>query len=138
MNRDYEKLLAHSCEVEGSRSPLEYLGDHIFDFTTYDSEVSELFASKAVEVCEAISNRSTFDYIKEPENYRWFLLMCNMPFFASKIEWGTSIRGAWWDHGIKFRSLGLWEGEKQLTNETVFTGDEWSKFMLAVSQFSKT
>lgn len=139
---NYLNLLKHSYEVERSdscppESPLEYLGEHVFDFTTYDGKMSALFASKAVEVCEAVTNKATFEYIEDADNYRWYLLMCNMPFFASKLEWGTSIRGAWWEHEIAFHSFGLWKGEEQLVDEIVFTGDEWPQFMIAVAEFAK-
>jgi len=77
-------------------SRLDFLGNVVFNFTTCDTKMSELFATKAVEVCEAISNKTTFDYIENEDNYQWFLLMCNMPFFANMIVWGNSIRGAWW------------------------------------------
>jgi hypothetical protein len=140
---DYLKLLQNSYETElrinecAPESPLEYLGDSIFDFTTYDGEMSVLFAQKAVEVCDAISSQTTFEYIKDEESYRWYLLMCNMPFFASKLEWGTSIRGAWWDQKITFQSCGLWDGDEQLADEMTFTGKEWALFMAAVSEFSQ-
>lgn len=125
----------------GPSSRLEYLSDFIFDFTTYDGEMSELFASKALEVCEAISNRTTYDYIKEPESYRWFLLMCNMPFFADRIEWGTSIRGAWWGGPpgelIEFSSSGLFLDGEQVTEPLRFTDAEWSAFIAAVLTFAR-
>ena len=73
----------------------EYLSSMVFDFTTYDGDVDKLFVSKALEVCDAISNRTTFDYIKE--NLEWYLIMMNMPFFADQTSWGTSVRFAWWD-----------------------------------------
>lgn len=56
--------------------------------------MSVLFARKAVEVCAAINDRQTFDYINDPNDYLWYLLMCNMPFFAERLECGISIRGA--------------------------------------------
>ncbi len=139
---NYLELLNHSYEETKAlggcapESRLEYLGDHIFDFTTYDGEMSALFARKAVEVCDAINARTTFDYIKDPENYRWYLLMCNMPFFASKLEWGTSVRGAWWNHTITFQSCGLWQGDEQLADEMKFTGEEWAQFTAAISAFA--
>ena len=144
---DYRELLEHSYAVTkdvfsecppGSR--LDYLGDHIFNFTTYDGEMSELFARKAVEVCAAINNKLTFDYIKEPNDYRWFLLMCNIPFFAERLEWGTSIRGAWWGaplgKKIEFDSCGLWIGDEQLDKPMQFSREEWEQFIAAVIDFA--
>lgn len=144
---DYKDLLEQSFGVEKTidgcppQSRLDYLGDHIFNFTTYDGEISELFARKAVDVCAAINNHTTFDYIRDDaENYRWYLLMCNMPFFAERLEWGTSIRGAWWGartgKQIEFQSCGLWMGDEQLTDTLKFSADEWKRFIAAVIEFA--
>lgn len=116
---------------------LDYLGNNIFDFTTYDSNISELFARKAVEVCDAITNKSTFDYIKNHDNYVWFLLMCNMPFFSNKLDWGSSIRGAWWrSSGIEFQSLGIWIDDEQYSESINFDVEEWEKFISSIVEFS--
>ena len=145
---DYKQLLEHSYVIEQQdtisyppKNRLEYLSDHIFDFTTYDSAISCLFAQKAVEVCDAITNRTTFEYIKSTENYRWFLLMCNMPFFADKLDWGTSIRGAWWtepsiEDDIVIKSCGLHEGDRQLL-ELELSLEEWNSFIQAVVEFAQ-
>lgn len=139
---NYLELLTHSYEVHKTLdecppdSRLEYLGAHIFDFTTYDGEMDALFARKAVEVCDAITNRTTFEYIKDSENYRWYLLMCNMPFFAGRLNWGSSIRGAWWDHEITFQTCALWNGDEQLRDEMKFTAEEWARFVTAICAFA--
>ena len=140
---NYLELLKHSYDVEkkddcgcAPRNQMEYIGDYIFQFTTYDDDMTALFASKAVEVCAAITEGKTFDYIKDAENYRWYLLMCNTQFFAGKLNWGTSIRGAWWDSEIKFQSCGLWGGDEQLADDMKFTSDEWKLFMRAVVDFA--
>jgi hypothetical protein len=134
MLEDGYKALRDLNDAEQSR--LDYLSDHIFDFTTYDSAIGELFATKAIEVCTAINERTTFDYIKDPENYRWFLLMCNMPFFYPKLDWGGSIRGAWWSHdGIELDTCGLWANGSQIHEPMKFTSDEWWKFIAAVIAF---
>jgi len=140
---DYLKILENSFNVSKEmfecppENRLEYLGDHVFDFTTYDGTMSSLFAQRAVEVCEAINNRKTFEYIEDEERYKWFLLMCNMPFFSDKLEWGTSIRGAWWNYKIKFSCLGLFEGYDQLTEPMEFNQNEWEVFIKAIVDFSK-
>jgi hypothetical protein len=140
MSMDYLKLLTESyesdrfCGKPGSR--LEYLSDYIFDFTTYEDEAAELFARKAVEVAAEINNGTTFDYIKRHEDRIWFLLMVNMPFFYPRLEWGTSIRGAWWQHdNHELDSCGLFDGETQLGRLT-FTRDEWREFIAAVVEFA--
>ena len=139
---DYLKLLEHSYAkaVELDECPpdsrLEFLGEQVFNFTTYDGEMSALFSGKAIEVCDAINNRATFDYIKDLENYRWFLLMCNMPFFAGRLSWGTSIRGAWWD-ADKLESYGLYEGDEQVLSLD-FTRDEWAEFSKSLVEFARS
>ena len=121
----------------------EYLSSEIFDFTTYDTEIDKMFVTKAVEVCRAITNRETFEYIKDDENYKWFLIMCNMPFFADKIEWGTSIRGAWWslcgDKKFKIESCGFFDEEyEQILEPLEFNEAEWKEFIMAVACFIAT
>lgn len=93
--KDYE--LMKEIQPDGELGRSEYLGDYIFDFTTYDGAMSDLFAKKAIEVCKAITDRTTFEYIKRIKDYQWYLTMVNMPFFQGKLNWGGSIRGAWWD-----------------------------------------
>ena len=126
-----------SFNGEGRTSKLDYLANHIFDFTTYESEMSELFAIKAIEVCGAISDRKTFEYIDSNNDNRiWYLLMCNMPFFSERLEWGTSIRGAWWSHPMKLDTCGLfWKGN-QIIETMNFTEIEWEQFIEAVREFS--
>lgn len=138
---DYAALLAHSyaMEIEAGSIPPEsrheFLADHVFGFTTYDGAVSVELARRAVEVCQAINDATTFDYIADPDRYRWFLIMCNMPFFASRLSWGTSIRGAWWDHATtSLESCGLWSGSEQLM-KLEFSRDDWMDFIRALISF---
>lgn len=147
MRMDYIKLLEHSFEVEKAiegcppETRLAYLSESIFDFTTYDDEKDEFFGRKAVDVCAAINDGKTFDFIKDADNYTWFLVMCNMPFFSQRIEWGTSIRGAWWGarpgKPIELCSCGLWVGDEQLTDTLNFSSDEWKRFIAAVIEFAR-
>jgi hypothetical protein len=143
--QDYRRMLEEghaetdAFQGQGRTSRLEYLADNVFNFTTYESEYSELFARKALEVCTAISDGKTFEYIKEPENRLWYLLMVNMPFFADKLEWGTSICGAWWAEPphkkIEFSSCGLFLDGEQLHETMEFTRDQWREFIAAVVAF---
>lgn len=140
---DYLSLLVHSFNFEHEhgdairQSRLMFLSSHIFDFTTCDGVMDELFATKAVEVCDAITRQKTFEYIECDENYKWFLLMCNMPFFAENISWGTSIRGAWWKpQPHKLTSCGLWNGFEQV-EKLKFNAEQWIEFIESVIEFSK-
>lgn len=139
----YKELLEHSYEVARQEtgcppeSRLEFLAEEIFDFTTYENVNSVLFATKAVEVVDAINHGKTFDYIVDEENHTWYLIMVNMQFFSNRLNWGGSIRGAWWDDEQTFQSCGLWAGDKQLYEEMKFNSDEWREFMIAVVDFAK-
>jgi hypothetical protein len=62
--------------------------------------------------------------------------MCNMPFFADRLEWGTSIRGAWWS-SKSLASCGLWDGDKQLL-ELNFAPGEWDEFARALVEFARS
>ena len=137
---DYIELLEHSFAEDSSfheppHSRLDFLANAVFDFTTYDPAMSELFARKALEVCAAINNRTTFEYIENKDNYQWYLLMLNMPFFEDRIDWGTSIRGAWWNFQQALHSCGLWVGKEQRL-EMQFTEVEWKEFVSAMIQFA--
>lgn len=79
---------------------MEFLGSTIFDFTTYDSAIDILFAEKMIEVLECILNRTTFEYQTDNDKYIDYLVMVNMPFLNDKLNWGTSVRGAWFDCGF--------------------------------------
>lgn len=142
---DYLQLLENSYKqtayfLDHPMSRLAYVGGHIFDFTTYDDEIDELFAQKLIGVCKAISDKETFQYQETEEDYRWYLIMCNMPFLQNKLEWGTSIRGAWWDlHGEKkfeLSSCGLFEGEEQILEPLEFNETQWVEFIKALDTFT--
>jgi len=138
---NYKKMLQDGFANTNSyfdipRTRLEYLADEIFNFTTYDTGRSELFATKAVEVCKAITRKTTYEFIKDESDYQWYLIMCNMPFFVERITWGTSIRGAWWEDS-DFRSSGLWNGKDQVVGKLKFDANQWAEFIEAIIEFSK-
>ena len=118
----------------GDESRLEFLAAAVFDFTTYENQVSHFMANKAVQVCEALNDGSTFDYIDTEEGNLWYLVMVNMPFFKDKISWGGSIRGAWWelytDSESEFTISGceLFSEGVQLL-ELKFNEKEWISFI---------
>jgi hypothetical protein len=81
---------------------MEFLGATIFNFTTYDGEIDILFAEKMIEVLECILNGTTFAYQANKDKYINYLTMVNMPFMTEKLEWGTSIRGAWFNDYYRY------------------------------------
>ena len=100
LDENYKFWQDMECPPE---SKLEYIGNTIFDFTTYDGEADAVFAKKMLPVVKAIVERTTFEYQDSgEEQYLNYLTMVNMPFLADKLEWGTSIRGAWFDEFRKY------------------------------------
>jgi len=92
----YKEEIEEGCIAPSEK--LEYVGGHVFDFTTYDGGLDIIFAKRMLEVIECVVNRTTFDYQnKNQEHYENYIMMCNAPFLVGKLEWGTSIRGAWLD-----------------------------------------
>lgn len=116
-------------EINSIESKLEYLGNIVFDFTTYSSNLDKYFAVKMLTVLEHIVNRTTFDYIKDINNHIEYITMCNSPFLTDKLEWGTSIRGAWLDGARPYKidcgRIMIKEGELE---EFVKDVIEWSKY----------
>ena len=138
---NYRKLLDDSLAAarrhDLHKTRQELLAD-VFGFTTYDDEMDTLFVSKALEVCRAITDKQTFDYIKDESNYVWYLSLLNMPFFSSKVDWGGSIRGAWWNHGeIALEGICWgWLGDEQLSR-LEFDADGWGAFLEAIHAFAE-
>lgn len=130
-----DSYIMSGCEV----SRLEWLSEYIFDFDTYESEYAEIFATNAIDVCEAINNETTFEYIKDSNNRMWFLIMCNMPFFKKRITWGTSIRGAFWYSGssLTLNTCGLYYDGEQITCDITFDYRSWEKFIDSLIEFSR-
>lgn len=75
-----------------------FLSDVVFEFTTYDDDISREWVVDMIAVIECICQKKTFEFIENPLQYRKYLMMVNMPFLADKLEWGGSIRGAWIDN----------------------------------------
>ena len=132
MDKDYFLKVLEESHTEEDKlasrttSPLCFLGDAVFNFTTYDSTMSELFAQKAVDVCRALNNRSTSEFIANEDNYVWYLMMCNVPFFSSRISWGCSIRGAWWEGNLP---KGVYTTLFTLENVDLFVDGDWCDYL---------
>lgn len=94
-----EKLGESYAERMHDESKMVFLGEDVFGFTTYENELTESLTGLMLEVIDCILNKTTFDYHGQSrEHYVNYILMCNMPFLVGKLEWGTSIRGAWFDY----------------------------------------
>jgi len=99
----YKQALSMECPPI---SKMSFTGNYIFEFTTYDDEVDEGFAIGLFKVLDAIINKTTFDFIKDEINYIGYLTHVNSRFLYEKLEWGSSIRGAWLDEFKQYEIYG--------------------------------
>lgn len=142
---DYLKLLNYSyavtmCSDSCLHSRLDYLCGYIFDIHPYDSELADSIAAKVLEVITAITERKTFEYIKDEDKYESYIVMCHMPFIAERITWGGSIRGAFWEYPIKLECCGLYceddDGYEPVLG-IVLPDEKWILFVQAMNAFIK-
>lgn len=78
--------------------------EEIFGIITYDSgdgSAQEYLINKILDVINCINESENYKYIEKSEqNYFDYITVCNLDFVKSKIEWGSSIRGAWFVFGF--------------------------------------
>jgi hypothetical protein len=124
LDENFEKQSEMGLEFD---SKLEYLGNIIFDFITYDGDMDVVFAEKMIPVLSCIVNKKTFEYQAESnDNYLNYLMMVNLPFLIDKLEWGTSIRGAWFDSSKEYEiDCGRIKIEKGEIEEFIQNLIEW-------------
>ena len=122
-----------SC-IECCNTKYEWVASEIFGLSTYDGELDEIFVKKICEVCKCIADRKTFEYIEaSQENYITYILVCQILGNKEWIDWGTSIRGAWFTYSA-IDDILFWEcyGE----NDQMFIEVPFSKEnLLALIEF---
>jgi hypothetical protein len=75
----------------------EWAANYIFDLTTYDAALDEKFVKDILEVCQVIIDNYNYEYIEKEENYIKYILVCQLLNNFNWIDWGISIRGAWFN-----------------------------------------
>ena len=88
--------------IDDEATKYQWVGNAVFNLVTYDGALDELFAKYIIEICKAILERRTFDYCSGSditEDYVKYILVCQKLEALDWINWGTSIRGAWFDAG---------------------------------------
>lgn len=76
---------------------LIFLAEILFGIETDDSTLSLKFGKDILEVINVIKKGLNFDYIKSEDNYKKYIIVANILSKLDWIEWGTSIRGAWFN-----------------------------------------
>lgn len=134
----YLKMFKEGFKESRLKNRNQYLCNYIFQLTTYDSDLSDFLGKKSTEVLKAIHNSDNFEYIKDEDNYKWYIVICNFDFFAYRIEWGSSIRGAWFDFKQKdFESTGLFLNGRQVDSISFEKEEDWKMFCEAIIEFSE-
>jgi len=103
---NYKKMIQTAYEAvndsrRGGIDKMEYLGSYVFDLNTGDfgeGSALEYLTKIIIEASDAILNLKTFEYIKDENNYLKYHTAVNLPFLSEIIEYGRSIRGAWFDN----------------------------------------
>ena len=125
---------------EDDFTPLEWkliwLCDDVFDLTTYNPALSVDYGKTILEVMTAIRDRKTFEYIEvnNEASYSKYIAVCNWFNIHNLIEWGTSIRGAWFEfnsYDKDFEFIHCHEVSQCINGEWVTVYEEctvpWSK-----------
>jgi hypothetical protein len=100
----------------------EWAASEIFHLTTYDGDLDERFVKAIIEVCKVILERRTFEYIEDEENYIKYILVCQLLEDNHWINWGTSIRGAWFERDERYK----WDKEvPESRSEDILDDLEW-------------
>lgn len=86
-----------------------WLCDDAFGVSTYDTNLSVKWGKLIFDVMTAIRNHTTFDYIKDDANYEKYIAVCNLFNIHLLIDWGSSIRGAWFSFNKDNRDFCLVE-----------------------------
>lgn len=89
--------------------------NELFSFAVYEADIEKQMVKDMIEVLRAILNGETYEYIKSPSRYKKYIRMVNTPFLHDKLDWGTSVRGAWLDnckeYYIELLDIEIGEGE---------------------------
>jgi len=88
-------------DVDNSKE--SFLADAYFRIVTYDDELTLYYGKLIREIILAIDERRNYEYmgIECEEDYRNFILVANLLHGKGLIEWGSSIRGCWFNSDAK-------------------------------------
>lgn len=118
---EYTELMNHETFKEAKNS---YILNHIFNITTYDSDLDEKFVKAILEIMNVIIERKNFEYIKDENNYIKFITVVNL--ILESLDWGTSIRGCFFNK----ITVNCFLIKKELDDTIVFSNDDEIKELI--------
>ena len=89
----YEEAQTFSECIESKH---EWIATNVFGLATYDAGLDKIFVDVIFNICKVILEQDTYEFIESSDdNYIVYILVCQLLDRMKWIEWGTSIRGAW-------------------------------------------
>lgn len=85
----------------------EWAASSVFELTTYDTSLDERFVKDILEVCKVILEKRNYEYIKNEANYIKYIAVCQILDRFNWINWGVSIRGAWFEIDMRYDWSGI-------------------------------
>lgn len=76
----------------------EWAARDVFDLFTCDGGLDKTFVKTILDVCRVILEQNNYEYISNEESYIKYILVCQLLRRFGWINWGTSIRGAWFEN----------------------------------------
>lgn len=101
----FENDFAEYMEIFEDQDIYEWAADHVFNLTTYDGALDKLFVRTILDICKVIINKQTYEFIRDENMYVVYIVVCQLLNKKGWIEWGTSIRGAWFKDSIHSKPL---------------------------------
>jgi len=102
---------------------LAFLSSTVFGLTTYDLDLDIEFGKDIFEIMKVIYEKRNFEYIKDESNYKKYILVCNFLINNHWLEWGGSIRGAWFNN---FESIRL----NDCSEDKILLSKEFIKWLM--------
>lgn len=118
---EYIELMNHETFKEAKNS---YILNHIFNITTYDSDLDEKFVKAILEIMNVIIERKNWEYIEDKNNYIKFITIVNL--IIESLDWGTSIRGCFFNK----ITVNCFLIKKELDDTIVFSNDDEIKELI--------
>lgn len=115
----YKAQYEEECSRFKDTSKYSWAMSEVFGLCTYDSSLDELFVKTIIEVCKVIKERTNFEYIGDRQNYIKYIQVCQLLNEFNWIEWGTSIRGAWFQGDRPRRILDEMEWWDPMTRHSI-------------------
>ena len=100
LEKNYQSSAEHHQQTRKA-----WLAESVFGTCSYDDDMAEWFADIIIAAASIISKEAVL-MVDDEDEYRNYLIAVNLPFFDTRLNWGTSIRGAWWDDDMDFDLFG--------------------------------